>query len=236
LKSLSEQLLLQVIDLLSEVWNLGSLRLDDSKLTFVVSNLELKKSDIFKSLSVLDFTSGQGTLQDLDLFVEQSQLIISSDKLSSKDISLIDDVLEVFFESIDLILGFLHNVIQFLNLIGLLTSQFFTFSVFLFTSLNVALELLDHAEAVRSDRNLYSKNLIEAQDEVAELKRKFKIASHQISQLKDEIDTKELALGAEILIKANNESMIKKLKSDIKASEEKYRKCEELRGQQSNEI
>ena len=36
-------------------------------------------------------------------------------------------------------------------------------------------------EAVRSDRNLYSKNLIEAQDEVAELKRKFKIASHQIS-------------------------------------------------------
>lgn len=36
-------------------------------------------------------------------------------------------------------------------------------------------------EAVRSDRNLYSKNLIEAQDEVAELRRKFKIASHQIS-------------------------------------------------------
>ena len=36
-------------------------------------------------------------------------------------------------------------------------------------------------ENVRSDRNLYSKNLIEAQDEVAELRRKFKIASHQIS-------------------------------------------------------
>ena len=33
-------------------------------------------------------------------------------------------------------------------------------------------------ENVRSDRNLYSKNLIEAQDEVAELKRKFRIASH----------------------------------------------------------
>jgi chromosome segregation ATPase len=52
-------------------------------------------------------------------------------------------------------------------------------------------------EAVRSDRNLYSKNLIEAQDEVAELKRKFKIASHQISQLKDEIDTKDQALSVE---------------------------------------
>ena len=47
-------------------------------------------------------------------------------------------------------------------------------------------------EAVRSDRNLYSKNLLEAQDEVAELKRKFKIAAHQISQLKDEIEAKDL--------------------------------------------
>lgn len=52
-------------------------------------------------------------------------------------------------------------------------------------------------EAVRSDRNLYSKNLIEAQDEVAELKRKFKIASHQISQLKDEIEAKDQALTSE---------------------------------------
>lgn len=49
-------------------------------------------------------------------------------------------------------------------------------------------------EAVRSDRNLYSKNLIECQDEVAELKRKFKIASHQISQLKDEIEMKDKCL------------------------------------------
>jgi chromosome segregation ATPase len=91
-------------------------------------------------------------------------------------------------------------------------------------------------EAVRSDRNLYSKNLIEAQDEVAELKRKFKIASHQISQLKEEIDTKDLALGQEVLIKATNENLIKKQKNDIKTSEEKYKKCEELRGQQFNEI
>lgn len=51
-------------------------------------------------------------------------------------------------------------------------------------------------EQVRSDRNLYSKNLIESQDEVAELRRKFKIAAHQIQQLKDEIDQKDLALTA----------------------------------------
>lgn len=49
-------------------------------------------------------------------------------------------------------------------------------------------------EQVRSDRNLYSKNLIESQDEVAELRRKFKIAAHQIQQLKDEIENKDIAL------------------------------------------
>lgn len=52
-------------------------------------------------------------------------------------------------------------------------------------------------EAVRSDRNLYSKNLIEAQDEIQEMKRKFKIMQHQIEQLKEEIGAKDLALVKE---------------------------------------
>merc|ERR1711903_57482 len=52
-------------------------------------------------------------------------------------------------------------------------------------------------EAVRSDRNLYSKNLIEAQDEIQEMRRKFKIMNHQISQLKEEIGAKDLALVKE---------------------------------------
>lgn len=46
-------------------------------------------------------------------------------------------------------------------------------------------------EAVRSDRNLYSKHLIEAQDEIAEMRRKFKIMNHQIEQLKEEIQAKD---------------------------------------------
>merc|ERR1719359_2337407 len=45
-------------------------------------------------------------------------------------------------------------------------------------------------EAVRTDRNLYSKNLVESQDEIAEMKRKFKIMYHQIEQLKEEIKEK----------------------------------------------
>ncbi|XP_018606357.1 cilia- and flagella-associated protein 58 [Scleropages formosus] len=54
-------------------------------------------------------------------------------------------------------------------------------------------------EAVRSDRNLYSKNLIEAQDEITELKRKLKAMNHQIDQLKEEINGKEAALMREHL-------------------------------------
>eukprot|EP01137_Pigoraptor_chileana_P008977 Opistho-2@56553 len=52
-------------------------------------------------------------------------------------------------------------------------------------------------EAVRSDRNLYSKNLIESQDEITEMKRKLKIMNHQIDQLKEEISSKESALVKE---------------------------------------
>eukprot|EP00744_Colponema_vietnamica_P002008 GILI01003228.1.p1 GENE.GILI01003228.1~~GILI01003228.1.p1 ORF type:complete len:876 (-),score=300.10 GILI01003228.1:348-2975(-) len=54
-------------------------------------------------------------------------------------------------------------------------------------------------EAVRSDRNLYSKHLIESQDEIAEMKRKFKIMNHQIDQLKEEISAKDAALIKEHL-------------------------------------
>ena len=49
-------------------------------------------------------------------------------------------------------------------------------------------------ESVCSDRNLCSKNLIEARDEITEMKRKLKIMSHQIDQLKEEIAAKEGAL------------------------------------------
>jgi len=64
-------------------------------------------------------------------------------------------------------------------------------------------------EAVRSDRNLYSKNLIETQDEVSELKRKFRINSHQIDQLKDEIEQKDAALTS-----TNHDLAISKKESD----------------------
>lgn len=49
-------------------------------------------------------------------------------------------------------------------------------------------------EAVRSDRNVYSKNLIETQDVIKEMKQRFKIMNHQIEQLKDEITVMDHSL------------------------------------------
>jgi chromosome segregation ATPase len=70
-------------------------------------------------------------------------------------------------------------------------------------------------EAVRSDRNLYSKSLIESQDEIAEMKRKFKIMNHQIEQLKEEIDAKDQAFVKEHIehSKADKEKDV--LKNDL---------------------
>lgn len=70
-------------------------------------------------------------------------------------------------------------------------------------------------EAVRSDRNLYSKNLIEAQDEIAEMKRKFKIMNHQIEQLKEEIQGKEAAYVKEHFEHAKIEKEREALKGEL---------------------
>ncbi|XP_069140522.1 cilia- and flagella-associated protein 58-like [Argopecten irradians] len=70
-------------------------------------------------------------------------------------------------------------------------------------------------EAVRSDRNLYSKNLIESQDEITEMKRKLKIMNHQIDQLKEEIQAKEAALVKEHLEHQRVEKEKDTLKGDL---------------------
>ena len=46
-------------------------------------------------------------------------------------------------------------------------------------------------EAVRSDRNLFSRQLTESQDEIAALKIKFRSVNHRIDQLKDEVTVKD---------------------------------------------
>ena len=45
-------------------------------------------------------------------------------------------------------------------------------------------------QAASSDRNMYSKQLIECKDEITDMKRRIKILVHQIDQLKEEIAVK----------------------------------------------
>ena len=84
-------------------------------------------------------------------------------------------------------------------------------------------------EAIRADRNMYSKNLISAQDGIQELKRKLKILTHQIDQLKEEIGAKDLALLKEHFdhMKVQKEkdtlrSEVHKLKGSIEEVETAY--------------
>lgn len=52
-------------------------------------------------------------------------------------------------------------------------------------------------EQARADRNLYSKRYLEEKDQLAEEKRRIKVSSHQIEQLKEEIIAKDRALVKE---------------------------------------
>lgn len=75
-------------------------------------------------------------------------------------------------------------------------------------------------ENVRTDRNMYSKNLIESQDEVQELKRKFKIMSHQIEQLKEEINVKDVAMVKEHFDHMKSEKEKMSLKAEVSKSKQ----------------
>eukprot|EP01035_Chromulina_nebulosa_P019250 gene19250-25102_t len=92
-------------------------------------------------------------------------------------------------------------------------------------------------EAVRTDRNQTSKNYLESQDEIAELRKKFKILEHQIEQLKEEIASKDQAIVKQhfeyqriekhkesfenkanrlVRLTESNEQIIKQLESELK--------------------
>uniref|UniRef100_A0A8B9ZG90 Cilia and flagella associated protein 58 n=1 Tax=Anas platyrhynchos TaxID=8839 RepID=A0A8B9ZG90_ANAPL len=50
-------------------------------------------------------------------------------------------------------------------------------------------------EVVRTERNLYSKNLVEAKDEIAEMKKRLKAVTQQAERLTEEITDKEASLA-----------------------------------------
>jgi len=87
-----EALLLESVsetkDFLLVLGNLRGLCLLDLELALVLADLVTEQLDVFETLVVLHFTLTKSDLQDLDLLVEESKLIVSTDKLRSEDISL----------------------------------------------------------------------------------------------------------------------------------------------------
>ena len=59
---------------------------------------------------ILHLTLSKSRLKDLDLFVKESKLIVSTDKLGSEDVTLIDDILVVLLELLMLFVSLLNNV------------------------------------------------------------------------------------------------------------------------------
>ncbi|NWV05628.1 CFA58 protein, partial [Ptilonorhynchus violaceus] len=70
-------------------------------------------------------------------------------------------------------------------------------------------------ETLRAERILYSKNLIEAKDEIAETKMKLKTATRQVDQLKDELKDKDAALEKAHLDYQQSEHEKESLKSEL---------------------
>jgi chromosome segregation ATPase len=91
-------------------------------------------------------------------------------------------------------------------------------------------------EAVRADRNLYSKHLIEAQDEIAEMRRKFKIMNHQIEQLKEEITAKDRALVAEHFEHQSVEKRLDQSTHEIERLRKQLSDSQQAIGKQDAEI
>ncbi|XP_018404761.1 PREDICTED: cilia- and flagella-associated protein 58-like [Cyphomyrmex costatus] len=73
-------------------------------------------------------------------------------------------------------------------------------------------------EAVRAERNLCNRNLIETQEEVQDLKNKLKVTSQQTEQLKEDITMKEANLVKKEFLLRKVEKEKEELKIDLRAS------------------
>jgi hypothetical protein len=82
----------------------------------MVSNLEFQKSDILNSLLILEFTFSQCGHKDLNLLVKKGKFVISSNQLSTKDISLSDSLLILFLGLVDVLSERVNNTGQFMDL------------------------------------------------------------------------------------------------------------------------
>ncbi|KAL8272314.1 hypothetical protein Esti_003768 [Eimeria stiedai] len=83
-------------------------------------------------------------------------------------------------------------------------------------------------EAVRSDRNLFSRNLIASLDEMTELKHKFKLMFQQVGQLKEEIKAKDAGLLKQHFEHRKITTENENLKDDLGKAEKKLNSLEQI--------
>ena len=143
LEALSEELLLQVVNLLPEVADLRGLRLHDPQLGLQVGDFELQQPDVFKPLLVLHLTLCQSALEDLDLLVEECELVVPPDELRAEDVPLVDDVLVVLLQLLVLLVRLLDNVGQLLHLVLVLRDQLLRLRVLVLLRLERGLNGVD---------------------------------------------------------------------------------------------
>ncbi|KAL4439847.1 hypothetical protein ABPG75_002848 [Micractinium tetrahymenae] len=70
-------------------------------------------------------------------------------------------------------------------------------------------------ESVRSERNNYSRSLVEVQDEITELRRRLAVVNHQVDQLKGEIAARDSTLQKEKYDHAKAEKDCEALRAEV---------------------
>mmetsp|Transcript_22431 Transcript_22431/g.52690 ORF Transcript_22431/g.52690 Transcript_22431/m.52690 type:complete len:868 (+) Transcript_22431:33-2636(+) len=91
-------------------------------------------------------------------------------------------------------------------------------------------------EAVRTDKNLYSKNLLESNEEIAEMSKKFKVMYHQIEQLKEEIKEKDKAMVTEHVDHEFIKRETEKTKDNLLKLQKQQKKSQQVVELQQQEI
>ena len=123
-------------------WNTVAFFHEDFQLPFEVLFFIFQQFKVRQSLSEGSLSFGESGLLDLDLFIQQSRLIVSSDKLSTKDVSFGNDQLILIFSVLSLVFGLLDCVVKFgdfIETIFYLLSSFVHF-FFLFLKLSAVLQ------------------------------------------------------------------------------------------------
>ena len=91
-------------------------------------------------------------------------------------------------------------------------------------------------EQVRGDRNTFSKQLIDCQDEIAEMRKKFKILGHQVEQLQEELAAKEQALVKEHFDFQRAEKSREYVQNELNRKNQLIKSNQELVTQQDSEL